>query len=175
MRPGATVDSVVEQAVAVARDGTRTAIEAVVTAARKHGDWRQAIGDLRDAIAPFDTVGPNYREPLLDARIPSRTKAIEELPVAIGFVVMTGGDYHDAVLGGVNYGRDSDSIATMAGAITGALGGIAAVPREWVDAVSTASRIDLATTAATMTAVTREIWARDAARAEARDAARVGL
>jgi ADP-ribosylglycohydrolase len=175
MRPGATVDSVVEEALAVSRDGTRAAIEAVVTVARKHGDWRQAIGDLRDAVTPFDTVGPNYREPLLDARIPSRTKSIEELPVAIGFVVVAGGDYHDAVLGGVNYGRDSDSIATMAGAITGALGGAAAVPVEWVDAVAAASRIDLATPAATMAAVAREIWARDAARVDARNAARAGL
>jgi ADP-ribosylglycohydrolase len=175
MRPGATVDSVVEQALGVARDGTGAAIEAVVAVARKHGDWRAAIGDLRAAISPFDTVGPHYREPLLDARIPSRTKSIEELPVAIGFVVVAGGDYHDAVLGGVNYGRDSDSIATMAGAITGSLGGASAVPVEWVDAVSAASRIDLAAPAATMTAVAREIWARDAARADDRNAARVGL
>jgi ADP-ribosylglycohydrolase len=175
MRPGATVDTVVQRSLGVARDGTRAAIEAVAAVAGKHGDWRQAIGDLREAVAPFDTVGPNYREPVLDARIPSRTKSIEELPVALGFVIVAGGDYRDAVLGGVNYGRDSDSIATMAGAITGALGGAAAVPQEWVDAVSAASRIDLAQPAATMTAVTREIWARDAERASARDAARAGL
>jgi ADP-ribosylglycohydrolase len=175
MRPGATVDAVVEQALGVARDGTAAAIEAVVAVAREHDDWRAAIGDLRAAISPFDTVGPTYREPLLDARIPSRTKSIEELPVAIGFVVVSGGDYHDAVLGGVNYGRDSDSIATMAGAITGALGGASAVPVEWADAVSAASRIDLGAPAAMMTEVAREIWARDAARAVARDAARMGL
>ncbi len=172
MRPGATVDSVVETAIGVARDGTQAAIEAVAAVAHKHDDWRQALGDLREAITAYDTVGPNYREPLLDARIPSRTKSIEELPVALGFAVVSGGDYRDAVLGGVNYGRDADSIATMAGAITGALGGAAVVPSDWLDDVTAASRIDLAAPAATMVAVAREIWARDAERAKARDAAR---
>ena len=70
---------------ASAHDGTRAAIEAVVeAAARQHGDWRAALATLRTAIAPFDTVGPDYREPALDARRPSRTKSIEELPVALG-------------------------------------------------------------------------------------------
>ena len=143
--------------------------------AQKHGDWREALSDLREAITAYDTVGPNYREPLLDARIPSRTKSIEELPVALGFVVVSGGDYRDAVLGGVNYGRDADSIATMAGAITGALGGASVVPSDWLDEVSAASRIDLNAPAATMVAVAREIWARDAERGRARDAARAGF
>lgn len=177
MAPGATITSVVEAAQALARDGTKAAIEAVVEAAQKHhapggGDWAAAIDDLREAIAPFDTVGPVYREPALDARIPSRTKAIEELPVALGFLVVSDGNVSDAILGGVNYGRDSDSIATMAGAITGALGGADAVPTDWVAAVAEASRIDPAATAATMVGVTRDVWARDAERADARRAAR---
>jgi ADP-ribosylglycohydrolase len=175
MRPGATVESVVGAATEVARDGTRAAIDAVVAVAREHTDWREAIGDVRQAIAPFDTVGPNYREPQLDARIPSRTKSIEELPVGLGFALVSGGDYRAAVLGGVNYGRDSDSIATMAGAITGALGGASVVPSDWLEAVSSASRIDLASSAATMAEVAREIWARDAERAARRDAARTDL
>lgn len=178
MRPGATVDSVIEQALLLARDGTRSAIDAVVTAAAKHSDgsdWAAAIGDLREAITPFDTVGPVYREPVLDARIPSRTKAIEELPVALGFVVVSGGDVSSAILGGVNYGRDSDSIATMAGAITGALAGADSVPAEWVTAVSEASRIDPAASAATMASVARDVWARDAERASAVATARSGF
>ena len=82
------------------------------------------------------------------------------------------GDYRSAVLGAVNYGRDSDSIATMAGAITGALGGAAAVPTEWLDTVAAASRIDLVGPATTLAAVTREIWKRDDDRAARRDEAR---
>jgi ADP-ribosylglycohydrolase len=175
MRPDASVDSVIETTIGVARDGTKAAIEAVVAVAQKHGNWREALADLREAITPYDTVGPNYREPLLDARIPSRTKSIEELPVALGFAIVSGGDFSDAVLGGVNYGRDADSIATMAGAITGALGGASVIPSDWLDEVSAASRIDLVASATTMASVAREIWARDAERAKARNAARAGF
>jgi ADP-ribosylglycohydrolase len=175
MRPGATVDSVVVVAQDLARDGTRAAIDAVVAAAGHHGDWRSALDDLRAAIEPFDTVGPNYREPLLDARIPSRTKAIEELPVAVGMVLVAQGDPTSAILGAVNYGRDADSIATMAGAITGALAGADAVPQDWRAAVEAASRLDLGANALTLATVAREVWARDRARAAGVAAARTGF
>ena len=71
------------------------------------------------AFAPFDSVGEHYATPALNARIPSRLHAIEELPIALGLLVATGGDYEETVLGGVNYGRDSDSIASMGGALAG--------------------------------------------------------
>ena len=86
------------------------------TRRRAMTEWASALGALRAAVAPFDTVGPDYRSPARDARIPSRTKSIEELPIALGLVLVTGGDYSEAVLGSINYGRDSDSIAMMAGA-----------------------------------------------------------
>lgn len=171
MRPGASVTSIVDTALRLANDGTREAIDAVVTAAANLSDWREALRPLRDAVVPFDTVGPDYRAPAKDARIPSRTKAIEELPIALGMLIVGKGDYSDSVLGSVNYGRDSDSIATMAGALSGALTGVTAVPEEWRNAVATASRIDLEAPGATMAEVAKDIWARDAARAADRSAA----
>lgn len=164
MAPGATIGDVVDAALAVAHDGTKAAIAAVTAAAGTVGDWEAAIGVLRAAVEPFDTVGPNYRQPDADARRPSRTKSIEELPIALGMAVVAAGDYRDAVLGAVNYGRDSDSIATMAGAICGALGGSATVPADWADEVATASKIDLAAPAAVLCDVAAEIWERDAKR-----------
>jgi ADP-ribosylglycohydrolase len=111
----------------------------------------------------------------MDARRPSRTKSIEELPIALGLALVAGGTYREAVLGAVNYGRDSDSIATMAGAITGALGGAAEVPAEWLDEVTRASKIDLVGPATTLVDVATDIWQRDTARASARDSARRSL
>lgn len=170
-RPGASVDSVVEACLGLARDGTRAAIAAVAEAARSVDDWRAAIPVLRDAVRPFDTVGEHYRQPDLDARRPSRVHSIEELPVALGMLVATGGEYADAVLGGVNYGRDSDSIAQMAGAIAGALHGLAAVPERWLERVSRASRRDFSAVGDELAAVAREVHARDRARWQARLAA----
>ena len=77
------------------------------------------------------------------------------------------GDYRQAVLGSVNYGRDCDSIATMAGALAGALG--SPVPDEWSKRVAEASRLDLWEPARTLTRVTREVFARDVERRRAHE------
>jgi ADP-ribosylglycohydrolase len=173
--PGATPASVVEAALAVAHDGTRAAIAAVAEAATTVGDWREAIPVLRAAIRPYDTVGEDYRKPAMDARRPSRTKAIEELPVALGMVLATGGDYESAVLGAVNYGRDADSIASMAGAVCGALGGAGVVRSEWAERIAEASRTPLVPAGETIAEVAEEVFTADRERALARDERRAAL
>jgi len=159
--PGANVDDVVGAALDLARDGTRAAVAAVVEQGRRHDDWRAAIPALRAAVAPYDTVGEDYRNPGLGARRPSRLHSIEELPIALGMLVVAGGELRAAVLGSVNYGRDADSIATMAGAIAGALGGASAVPPQWSAAVAAASRTDLVEPARVLAAVAAEVFDRD--------------
>ncbi|GAA3855052.1 ADP-ribosylglycohydrolase family protein [Streptomyces sedi] len=168
-RPGATPGSVVEAALALAKDGTRAAIEAVCEVAAGFDDWEEALAPLRAAVAPFDTVGPEYRKPSLGARRPSRLHAIEELPVALGMVLVGGGDFRRTVLGAVNYGRDCDSIATMGGAIVGALRGERAVPKEWSAEVGRASRLDLHAPAVALAEVAREVFARDLERRRAHE------
>ena len=81
--------------------------------------------------------------------------------MALGFLKATGGDARGTVLGATNYGRDSDSIATMGGALAGALGGEAAIPGEWAETVGRASRLDLRAGGRTMAEVAAEIFAAD--------------
>ncbi|MET8568637.1 ADP-ribosylglycohydrolase family protein [Streptomyces sp. NPDC004783] len=167
--PGASPESVLSACLSLAKDGTRAAIEAVADVAARHTDFESALAPLREAVAPYDTVGPDYRAPSLGARRPSRLHAIEELPVALGMLLVAGGDYRQAVLGSVNYGRDCDSIATMAGALAGALGSPA--PEDWAKRVAEASRLDLWEPAATLTDVAREVFARDVRRRRAHERA----
>jgi ADP-ribosylglycohydrolase len=172
--PGATVADVMAAVTEVAHDGTAAAVDAVLGAVRSFqeaggsDDPRELSRVIRAAVAPYDTVGDAYRAMAMDARLPSRTKSIEELPVALGFVLAHDGDARAAILDAVNYGRDSDSIATMAGAICGGLGGRDAVPAEWVRDVTQASRLDLEGVVETMADVVRDILAADAERARAR-------
>jgi ADP-ribosylglycohydrolase len=175
-RPDATVQSVVDTALRLAKDGTRDAIEAVVDAANGLDGWRAGgLAALRAAFAPFDSVGDVYASPAQNARIPSRLHSIEEVPVALGLLVATGGDYAETMLGGVNYGRDSDSIASMGGALAGALGGVDVVPREWIEEVSAASRIDVEQAGREMAAVAAEIFAKDVRRHDDRSRAMADL
>jgi len=174
LRPEATPASVVETTLRLAKDATRSAIEAVVDVADKLDGWRDGgLAELRAAFAPFDSVGEHYATPAQNARIPSRLHSIEELPIALGLLVATGGDYQETVLGGVNYGRDSDSIASMGGAVAGALG--SPVPREWIDEIGAASKLDLEEPGRTMADVALELLARDHDRFEQRAKAVAGL
>ena len=168
LTPGATPDGVIEAAMGLAHDGTRSAIEAVVAAVRQSQPGDDLNEVLRAAVAPFDSVGPDYRNQSMEARLPSRIKSIEELPVALGFVIAAAGNYRDAVLGAINYGRDADSIAVMAGAICAALQGPDGVPTEWVTGVSEGSRLDLHAAGAVLGEVAVEILRGDAARARER-------
>ena len=93
MRPGATIESIAETALRLAKDGTRDAIEAVVAAGSELDGWRSGgLASLRSAFAPFDSVGDAYATPAQNARIPSRLHSIEELPIALGLLAATGGD-----------------------------------------------------------------------------------
>lgn len=169
--PGATAASVVDTALALAKDGTRAAIAAVAETASRHRDAESALAPLRAAVAPYDTVGPDYRSPSLGARRPSRLHSIEELPIALGMLLIADGSYEASVLGAVNYGRDCDSIATMAGAVAGALGGESVIPDAWSKQVAEASRLDLHAPAGALAAVAREVFALDRTRRRAHESA----
>lgn len=171
MRPGASVDSVVATCLRLAKDGTKQAIYAVVERATHYTDWREAIAPLRAAMAPYDTVGEEYRGVNLGGRRPSRIHSIEEIPLALGMLVVSGGDYVKTVLGGTNYGRDSDSIASMGGAIAGALGGVNTVPADWRETVSTANVKDFETPALALADVALELFEKDRTRWQAREGA----
>lgn len=164
VRPGATLESVTQWALSVAHDGTRDAMQAIVdafegwTSAPTSDDEERELARLiRTTVTPFDSVGPEYRNMSMDARRPSRTKAIEELPAALGFLLGHRGDFRGAVLGAVNYGRDADSIAVMAGAVAAGLGGTDVVPAEWLDEIETASRMDIRATGRLMGATAVDI------------------
>ncbi|MFF3065264.1 ADP-ribosylglycohydrolase family protein [Oerskovia sp. NPDC057915] len=173
--PGASVEDVVTAALDVAHDGTLAALRAVADAFDGWGtvpttdeEERALARKIREVVAPFDSVGPEYRQMSMDARRPSRTKSIEELPAALGFVLGHRGDFRGAVLGAVNYGRDADSIAVMAGAITAGLGGTEVVPTEWLDEIERASRTDVRATGRLMGQAAGDILRADREAATAR-------
>ncbi len=47
-----------------------------------------------------------------------------------------------AILTSVNFGRDTDCLAAVAGGLAGALSGSQAIPRKWIDQVNEATRQD---------------------------------
>ncbi|MBK8135638.1 MAG: ADP-ribosylglycohydrolase family protein [Chloroflexi bacterium] len=170
VRPTATVDSIISTAIRLAKDGTRSALVAVADAARSapKGDEQALQVHLRAAIEPFDTVKGGVQEFERTGAYPSQLHSIEEVPLALAFLITSGGDYTEAVLGAVNYGRDSDSIAGMVGAIIGAMHGKSRLPARWVTEIGPRNRIDFDAAGRDLLAVFERADAAAQARAQTR-------
>jgi len=56
----------------------------------------------------------------------------ETVPAVFGLCWLSKGNARDAIVYSANFGRDTDTIATMAGAIVRALNGASGLPPEWV-------------------------------------------
>jgi ADP-ribosylglycohydrolase len=98
-------------------------VKTAVDIAARHGD----VFSLR----------AEYYESLQASLVGS--EAAQTLAVALGMLVAADGDLRQAIIGCVNYGRDNDSYATVAGAIAGALHGTSAIPPDWRGTVEAAN------------------------------------
>jgi len=68
-----------------------------------------------------------YQEALRAIMCDSR----ETVPAALAMFWLAGGDAVKTTEYAANFGRDTDTIATMAGALAGAFGGMSALRPEW--------------------------------------------
>jgi ADP-ribosylglycohydrolase len=142
MHPQATVSSIVEETLAACQSH------------RAEGDltrrWHwydhvfrlnerlvKTAVDIADQHRDVFSLRADYYEHLLVS--PLGSEAAQTLAVALGMLVAAQGDFRQAIIGCVNYGRDNDSYATVAGAIAGALGGTSVIPPEWRDTVEAAN------------------------------------
>lgn len=67
----------------------------------------------------------------------------ELVPTAMGIVALYGADCAKAVEAAVNMGGDADTLASIVGAVTGALHGIGGFPTEWVMTVEDVNGISI--------------------------------
>ncbi|GAA0316649.1 ADP-ribosylglycohydrolase family protein [Bacillus carboniphilus] len=148
-----TVDDIVETALLYAKDGTKEAIRDLTEAART---LRAEKAEMDTVIATFQKVIEKYSPMKDDVHrkfekvgvpsnhyTPSRLFSIEELPMALAFMVLNDGDYYGSILDGINSGRDTDSIGVMAGVILGAMYGDSVIRREDVELLEETNKMNL--------------------------------
>lgn len=148
--PGATVDDVVNASLEYAKDGTKRAIEDVCETARSlrgsRDDRETVVRRFHEAIGRYSPMGDDVNRSIHKVGVPSnhytpsRLFSIEELPLALGYIVLHEGNFLEAVKDGVSSGRDTDSIGVMIGAILGAMQGVSAIPAEEIAALEQANR-----------------------------------
>jgi len=148
MTPGVTLDEILEIAVELAKDGTKKAIEDILAAVEKIEDPDKSAEIFHGIMGKYSPMGDDlYRDPNAVGRptenyTPSRLKSIEELPIALGYIALYKGDLKKALIGGVNSGRDTDSIGVMIGAILGAMHGVQAIDEKLIKQLNEANRYD---------------------------------
>lgn len=167
--PGITIETIVETAIGLAKDGTRNAIADIADLAPglKGRDHAEIVEAFHAAIAPYSPMGDDVNHSaakagrLSGAYQPSRLGSIEELPLALGFALVNGGDFRKSIEDGINSGRDTDSIGVMVGAILGALHGEQVVVEADRIALDTANRFDLSVAADAFTITVTDILLTD--------------
>ena len=128
LHPNASVGSILEAATTylppVSARTMRTYIDRTLALAREAGDYRV----FRERY---------YAERLLPGIAMPDSR--ETVPVALALFYLAEGDVQRTIIFGANFGRDADTIASMAGAIAGAWQGASALPKAWIDKVGAES------------------------------------
>lgn len=141
-KPDATVESVLDTARRYAcyrgeegslyrlYDTIEREIERALELAAKHTNPMA----MRDEFYEFYSGGRyfNYGE----------SQANEVVSKGLAVFAITRGDPKEAILVAVNFGRDTDCLAAVAGGLAGALSGVQALPAEWIAQVNEATRQD---------------------------------
>lgn len=142
MHPDATVTSIVEAALAACQS------HRVVGKLTRAWQWYDHVFQVNERLvntaveiavrhADVFSLRAEYYQALQYG--PLGSEAGQTLAVALGMLVAAAGDLRQTVIGCVNYGRDNDSYASVAGAIAGALNGTSVIPDDWKDTLNAAN------------------------------------
>ncbi len=128
LTPGATIENVI-----------KNVLEYAWTLGRHAGEFKGRLERLleiaRSCATPFDLYEPFYSEFLVTFPPWDAVWTMEMVPCALAICAIAGQDTKQAIIGATNIGRDADTVAGIAGELTGALYGIDALPTPWVDKV----------------------------------------
>lgn len=146
---GATLDSVIDAALVGARRGVELGLISGREASGPSVEKRiiEAVKIGREADDIWGAMDP------ISELIGSGLPTTESVPAAFGIIAAARGDVRLSLIGAINMGDDADTVATIAGAITGSLHGIAAVPEDWYQRVCEVNSLDLQSLALQLSSV----------------------
>lgn len=151
--PEVKIEEIIETAKFYAKDGTKKAIGKICEKAfeikSKKDDYDFIVEEFHRVIKEFSPMGDDVNRSIdklgvpSDHYTPSRLYSIEELPLALGFIIVYDGNFKESIIAGINSGRDTDSIGVMIGAILGAMKGEAVITDEELSLLENTNKQDL--------------------------------
>lgn len=150
--PNVTIETIIDTAIYYAKDGTREAIIDSTNVARELKKTNQSMDEVvtafHDVIRKYSPMGDDVHRKIDKEGIPSnhytpsRLGSIEELPLALGFILYNDGEFYKSIFDGINSGRDTDSIGVMIGVILGAMYGSSVINSEDIALLESANRLN---------------------------------
>lgn len=122
-RPDATRDSVYNTVYQYSIEAVRAEIDACMKIATKYNDPYEMREEMN---ARYAGLPGDFGEELLAK--------------GLSIFYVTAGDVRETILGGVNFGRDTDCVTAIATGFSGTLSGTATIPVEWIAAVDKAEK-----------------------------------
>lgn len=132
-KPNATVDSVLGAVFDICDP------DIVLKELDRELEHTKNCSNFRELRKAFDTEYNGYGMPY------SASSANEVVTKAVCIFKMVKGITKDAIIAGVNLGRDTDCLAAVSSGISGALTGGSSIPREWVEQVDKATKLNIYT------------------------------
>ena len=179
-RPGSTINSVINESVNLAQDGTKDAIMACTEAVNVNDNMLDCITKVRKAFLPFSglssldyekyieesSIGPKSGR---DRYTPSRIGAIEELTVGFAMLKYGQGNFQKTLTPSVYYGNDNDCIAGIACGLLGGIYGMNPLPQELIDESEKVNKRDYMQLAGQLFDAVKIIYQKDIMRMQERE------
>jgi len=138
LTPLATVQSICEAALAGARLG-----EEIGQKLARQTSQRYPLPNLELALELAEKSQDAFEaSDRIQRIIGSHFHASETIATALGIFYAAKGELQPAILAAVNNGGDTDTIASVCGALTGALHGIQSIPPDWLKTVEDVNHLD---------------------------------
>ncbi len=136
--PGATVNSVLDQAIACGSFLISRYIQLAIDMARETNDIELFTQQFYDQMLYWQSPQPPHKGKWNKAHFFSGS-SLEMVPAALGIFYLCEGDVNRCIVEGVAFGRDNDTIASVAANIAGAMQGASAIQDDWIQRVETAN------------------------------------
>ncbi len=180
-RNNSTINSILETALRVAKDGVRLSLQDVIAAVDTNDSFEQFSAKTREAVLPYLQLSPallkqkKIETPKMmrdgtNIGRPSRIATIENVPIALAALKYGNGDYFKTLKAGIFYGRDAETIAAVATSLLCAMKGKNTLPNKLKREVDEVNRRNYAALAKSFFEVVKKIHQRDLQRLQERNA-----
>ena len=165
--PDITIEEIIEISLNLAKDGTKEAINTLCSAAKNMNPLQDNANTFEKLVRTFSAINEEFlrdRNSLgipSESYTPSRKKSVEELPIALAYLYLYKDEPYKALIEGINFGRDADSIGATIGAIIGAQYGIGIFPSEIVEELQEINKYDFIDIGKKFYQTTRKIHEKD--------------